>query len=279
MPIYRIDWRREFARLEPYFSGQGGVIHVHFRGADCAPNNFNAVLKRSFHDDRPVAERLSLRIDEAWHTTHTVDDILDAFEEKLRAAGFGMAASIAPDAGGQLLSNLSVAGDLNISISDSSLSAGAGRTTARRKQRLAAICQNLREYLRSGGRMLIELNDQPAAFQKQFWGLWRSGLSALVESGLVLVYMIGPRAGGHAHADAPGPDEEINLPQSYETEDERQDHVYDDLIDIFRDNGLSPDEASTAATVHLRTTKSSVGKLHDELSGVLMDLSRKRGRR
>lgn len=275
MPIYQIDWRSEFARLQPYLCGQGGIVYVRFRDENCAPNHFNALIKDRFHSPRNEGAGISIRIDSAWSTTITVDDILDEIDRKLEDGGYPAENAATRPSIGSILSELYAKRDINISISQSTL--GSPRVDSR--GRLQSACDRLRQMLGKNGRVMIELNDARRDGQARFWDqLWDGGLSGLVADGLVLIYMIGPKAGHAAWTTAPAPDLDLTLPSSFEAEDDRQDSVYDDLIELLeRDCGLERSAASAAATAHLNATKKSVAGLHDGLTGLLLKLKQRSG--
>ena len=279
MTAYQIDWKREFATLEPCFSS-GGVVRIYCPGEACAANNFALVLKRRFAESSADgqganSQRRSIRRDPDWHSTHTLDDKLTALDDKLAASGYPATAADRAMTGPSILSDMSAEGDIHIAVHNSNLG-GNYHTAAQRRVRLDDICARLRRLLDEDGRVLLISNDQALRDQTPFWtDLWDRGLGDLTDAGLLLIDMIGPMAGGRPHERAPVPDQEFTLPMSFDADQQREFDAYDDLVEIFVSAGLSDD----AALAYLSSNKHSVAAVHDRLAGVWMALKQRRNRR
>ncbi|MGJ4962954.1 hypothetical protein [Bradyrhizobium sp. HKCCYLRH3061] len=276
---FRLDWRSEFKRLSPYLDGiRGGVVRVDYDSEDAAPDKFNFLLKEYFGKPKN-GMRCSLRIDHEWFTTRQVFGILDEISRILADAGFPDELDPADCASsGNIIANNSVDGNMTVAISNSTITIN-GRVDERAlRARLKSTCAAMRRYVGAGGHFMFVVNDAPLEDQAEFWQrIWNAGLSAAVGENAVLVVGAGPKSGKRHHPDSPEPDELIVLPVSVETDEARQDVIYDDLVEVFQRNGVQGAEA--AAQTYLSCHARSMLQLNMQLSATLLSIRNREARR
>lgn len=266
---FKIDWKKERDALAPYMQGKGGIVRVEHRGAECAPNNFNAMLKQ-WHVDIG-SPSFSIRIDPDYFTTRTLEDVLDEFDKKLGAAGNPTAP--VDSAQMAILSANKVDGNATFQMENVFINGGANGAKIRR-ERVSATSAALGGFLKKGRCMVVAQHHNPAD-QNFFWRhFWQDGLDALVAHGLLLIHFHDKEANNRVHADAPAPDLTLTLPRDLSSDD-RDYQAYDDLYDVFKEKGLSDDGASEAASTLLLLSKASVAAVHDNFAIKLMSMTSK----
>jgi hypothetical protein len=266
---YKIDWKKERDALTPHMNGKGGIIRVEYRGDECAPNNFNAMLKQ-WHAE-VGAPSFSIRIDPDYFTTRTLEDILDEFDKKLAVAGYPTAPVDA--ARTTILSENRVGGNATFHMENVFINGGFDGAKIRSK-RVSAVLAALVDFLKKGRCMVVAQHHSPAD-QNFFWRhFWQGGLDTLVAHGLLLVHFHDKNADDRLHTDAPAPDLTLTLPRDLSSDD-RDEQAYDDLYDVFKEKGLSNDGASEAASTLLLLSKLSVAAVHDNFAIKLMSMTSK----
>lgn len=244
---FRLDWKSEFQKLHPFLKGKGGVVRLDFESEDAAPSKFNHILKEDFGTSGNRTW-LSLRVDDAWSTTYTVEDQIDAFARKLAEGGIVVDFPKAASSGGDVFSRNSADGDLNITVSGTTIVTGYDQSPSATRKRVEAICDGVRRLVKCGGHFMVVVNDMTQAEQGQFWRhFWHAGLAEAGGGNLLLVYYVGPKCGRRPHDDAPSPDLHLVLPKGIESDESRQNQVYDDIIDLFSNAGFSSEKAGMAA--------------------------------
>lgn len=276
MSVDQINWRSEFGALQPYFNGKGGVVHIRYRGIQCAPNAFLETLKSSFDNFVSQGPRASVRIDPMVSTTHYLVDILQAIAKKV-GCKLETTKTVAPviNVG---YGNTSGA-DMSIDIRDVQIDATDYLDAPLlRDRRIAQLSRATREFL-STGHFMIVLNDAAPEEQAPFWHeLWDSGFKELVGQGLLLVKMIDDEKQRNTkHPDEPEPERRLSLPTEYD--EPRQQDAIADLANILirevkreRNIDLSLQSAILSVRGVVFAHKSDISRLHREWSGVLMDL-------
>ncbi|HET9640542.1 MAG TPA: hypothetical protein VFP12_15185 [Allosphingosinicella sp.] len=268
--IRQIDWRSEIAAIRPYLDSQSGVIHIRFKGSDCAPNQFSTLLKQLFSG---FDKRFSIRVDHDFATTHVAHDILTEFETQLGNSGIKVEAPDLPMSL-KMLSDIEAGGNSEIHVG--SISVNTDPHHAIFSRRAEAICSALERFIAEGGRFMVEHRDAPVHWQRMFLErIWGPILSKFADRGLVYIQMLGPESHQMPDEDAPKPQVVRTLPTGFETDEARESDAYDDLIDIFEAEGHTREAASAAATAHLQNNLSSVSKLHNNLAGVLLSMKQK----
>jgi hypothetical protein len=266
---YRIDWHREFETLAPYLLGNGGVVGVEYDSEEAAADKFNHLLKEDF--GRP-GNRMwsSMRIDHDWFTTRRGGGILDEIERLLSAAGF--ASERAPERrfAIDLLSGNDIGGNFTANVENVSIQMGGALAGAALRDRVRVTSEAMRRYVACGGHFMIVVNDAPVVDQSEFWQeIWLGGLAEACGDALLLVIHAGPKARRQYHPESPQLDQRLFIPDSFETDDLRQDQVYDDLFDILKAEGFERPEETAGA--FLTVTMSSVRQVHMKLSAVIMN--------
>jgi len=275
MSVQQINWRSEFDALKPYIEKKGGVVHIRYRGEACAPRAFLATLKSTVE-----GHGTSIRIDPEFFTTHYLGDVLHELATKL-----GHALEIEKPAG-PAIEEMVIAsgnesdGDMEITANVHMHGGDPAGASVLRDHRVAAICQAMRKYLVTA-RFMIVLNATPAHEQSSFWrDLWAKGLGALVKDGLVLVKMIDEENNDQGrHPDEPPPEQVLSLPVEFD--EARQRDAIEDLARILasqvkfqRNLEVSLDSATQSVRAFVYSHKRSIDRLHNEWSGVLMELVR-----
>lgn len=268
---YRIDWDFEFNKLRPYLLGKYGVVCLEYRSEDAAPEKFNHILKEDFGKNPGNSRWTSIRIDDDWYTTRKAGGILEQFERLLTDVGFPPAKAGRQGFDLSVASDNDVGGDMSITMSDVNIYIGAGLSA-----QLDAVCESMRNFIRNGGHFMIVVNDAAIRDQSEFWQrIWKAGLEAACEGGVLLVIHSGPRSERRRHADSPDPDETLFLPDSVEADQGRHDEMYDDLIDIFKKEGFK--EPGESAVLYLTNLKSSVRLVNMRLSAAIMAVRKSAG--
>jgi len=274
MTFRQIDWHSELDAIGPYLAEISGIIHIRFSNHDCAPNQFSSLLKQRFAATGTKENRFSMRVDHDFATTHVAHDILTEFEMQLRRCGYEVAPANIPTYL-NMFTDMQTGGNSEINVG--SVIVNADHANEIFNERTTAICDALEAFITEDGRFMIEQRDAPLRWQSDFLKyIWTPILSNFVGNGLVYIHMLGPECRQMAHEDAPIPDLTKTLPIGFETDEARESAAYDDLIDIFEDEGHNRDTASTLATAHLNSNLDSVSKLHNNLAGLLLSMKQKR---
>lgn len=276
---FRVDWEAEFDRLRPFLEGRGGVIQINFTSEDAAPSKFNHILKEDFgaSDNRNY---LSLRVDDAWSTTYTVDDQIDAFARKLAEGGVVVDFSGITPYSGNVLSENSAGGDLTISVTGLTIVNGFDQSPYVRGKRIEAVCDGVRRFVSGGGHFMVVVNDMTQGEQARFWKqFWYAGLERAGERSLLLIYFVGPKCGNRPHADAPPPSLRLTLPTAIEGDEVRENCVYDDILDLFKEAGYMPEEVAVAAEGIISSHGHSVLAVQEGLAKLFLRLQTKPNRR
>ncbi|MDT8758035.1 hypothetical protein MZO42_04940 [Sphingomonas psychrotolerans] len=274
---YRIDWRREFATLAPYLNGNGGVIGVEYDSEEAAIDKFNHLIKEGFA--RPGDHMwTSLRVDHEWFTTRRVAGILDEMDRLLADAGFPAERACEGLYALNLFSGNDVAGDLRANLTNVTLQMDGPVAGAAFRGRVRAVSEAMCRYIASGGHFMIVINDTPIPDQAGFWHeIWLGGLAKACGDKLLVIVHAGPRAERRYHADAPVRDRILYLPDSFESDETRENDAYDDLFEVFKAEGFECPEESAGA--YLDATLFSVRLLHLRLSAALMNKNIRSGER
>lgn len=275
---FRLDWLQEAEKLKPYFDGKPGVFRIDFESEDAAVDKFNHFVKEQFQNGHGNGQRLSLRLDDDWSTTHTIDDQIFAIARKLKEAGIGVDWDAHELSVGDIASgNSAETGNIDINISNSVFGMDASPNGI--QKRLELVCEATKQFVASGGRFMLIVNDMQRHDQGKVWkSIWNAGLCEAGGDHISLVYYVGPKCGQAAHDDAPVPNATFQLPHNIETDDARQDEVYDDIFEILTDReGYSSEAASAAAGAIVSNSSHSVRRLHMGLSKAIMFNAAKKG--
>jgi hypothetical protein len=271
--FYRLDWRSEFKKLDPYLSGKSGILCLEYKSAEAAAEKFNHLLKEDFAEKSGNAAWTSIRIDHDWYTTRKAQGIVEEFARLLAAEGFP---AVGTGAGASLsfLSDNDVRGNMTVTLTDVIVQPNSSWTADEFSGRLDAVCLALQNYLQSGGHFMIVVNDAPLVDQSEFWQrIWNAGLADAARGSVLLVMHAGPQARRQRHVDSPEPNLTLSLPDSLEADESRQDDIYDDLFSIFEREGFK--EPAEAASLYLSNNKTSVRLMNMKLSTAIMDVKRR----
>ncbi len=275
---FRLDWRSEYRKLTPIFQGEPCIFRISFQSNDAAVDKFNYLIKEEFQNGNGNDQRLSARLDDAWSITYTINDQIDAIGRKLEEAGISIDWSQTQSGVGDVASGNQTGGDLDIAISGSVIINGMDVSAAGVQKRLNLVCEAMRQFVASGGRFMLVINDMEKQDQGKIWkAIWNAGLREAGGDRLSLVYFVGPKCGQAPHDDAPAPSVAFNLPHDIEADDTRQNEVYDDAVEILTDHGYSPEEAAGAAGMLVDSNSHSVRRLHMGLSKAMMNWSVRKG--
>ncbi|MBO1326012.1 hypothetical protein K2X14_13800 [Acetobacter sp. TBRC 12305] len=245
--VFRVDWESEFKRLRPFLEGKGGVVQINFTSEDAAPSKFNHILKEDFRAPGN-GSCLSLRIDDAWSTTYTVDDQINAFARKLGEGGVVVDFPKVAPYDGNVLSQNSASGDLTISVAGLTIVNGFDQSPYAQGKRIEAVCDGVRRFVNDGGHFMVVVNDMTQGEQARFWKqFWYAGLERAGGQSLLLIYFVGPKCGNRPHADAPPPSLRLTLPTAIEGDEVRENCVYDDILGLFEEAGYMREEVGVAA--------------------------------
>lgn len=273
---FRLNWRSEFRKLSPYLQSQEGVVRVNYRSENAAPGMFNHLLKEEFVAHASNGPRLSLRIDSDWFTTRVVAGVLDELDRLLGEAGFPAERADIEYKLINFVTENEVQGNMITTVTNNTFNLGSEASAQAQAARLASVCAAMRKFVEAGGHFMVVLNDTPLSKQSVFWQqIWNVGLSDAGRGGLLLVIHAGPKSEQQQHEDSPRASECLYLPDSVESDESRQDHIYDDLIDVFQRNDIMSHEASAAAAAHLANNADSMSKLYSKLGATLMSLKQR----
>ena len=277
---FRLDWQSEAAELEPYFKGQSGVVRINFRSENAAVGKFNHFIKKQFQDGVGNGQRLSLRLDEEWITTYTLDDQIHAIAKKLKEAGivFDQPHGQTATAIGEVASGNKSGGDMKIIISNVLIENGVDTSSRGFQDRREIVFDAMKQFVDNGGSFMLIVNDMKRGHQGEIWkSIWDAGLKKAGGDHLSLIYYVGPKCGHEPHDDAPAPDIEFRLPHDIETDKGRQEEACKDILEILVREGYNEEEASAAANAIVSSNNDSVKKLHVGLSKTIMSHAAKKG--
>ena len=267
--------------LRPYIEGRGGVVHVRYRGNACAPNAFLQTIKSAYENLTSDGPRASVRIDEDNFKTHYLGDVLQSIAKKV---GCTLEAAVG---GPPVIGEITIAsgneakGDMDVNAENIHVHVSDGSDgPLLRERRVGTLNKATQDYL-SSGRLMIVLNDAPPNVHAMFWrDLWDGGLKDLTKEGLLLVKMTDEeRQHQGNHPDEPQAEQVISLPVEFD-EARQRDAVEDLAMILIREvkKIKNIDLSLEAATANIRafvvSHKRSISRLHDEWSGVLMELVR-----
>ena len=277
---FRLDWQSESAELEPYFKGQPGVVRINFRSEDAAVGKFNHFIKKQFQDGVGNGQRLSLRLDEEWLTTYTLDDQIHTIANKLKEAGivFDWPHGQAATAIGEVASKNKSGGDMKINISNVWIDHGVDVSPRGIQDRREIVFNAMERFVEKGGRFMLIVNDMKRDHQGKIWkSIWDAGLKKAGGDHVSLIYYVGPQCGHEPHDDAPAPDVEFQLPHDIETDNGRREEVYKDILEILVHKGYNKEIASAVADTIVSINSHSVKELHNGLSQSIMSIDARKG--
>lgn len=275
---FRLDWLREAKKLEPYFDGMPGVVRIDFESEDAADDKFNHFVKEQFQNGNSNGQRASLRLDDEWSTTFPGYDQVVAVGRKLEEHGVAVDWARGQSATGDTASGNQAGRDNIISIENSSIINGVDASPMGIQRLLHIVCEAMKTFVEGGGHFMLIVNDMARQNQGKVWkSIWMAGLRDAGGDQISLVYFVGPKCGAQPHSDAPVPEVRFKLPHEIETDESRQDEVYDDVFGILTKCGYSSEEAAGAAKMLVDSNSHSVRRLHMGLATTLMNLSVHRG--
>jgi hypothetical protein len=280
---FPIDWREEFAALQPFIAGQGGVACIRYAGDRCAPNSFVEVLTSAFEarngGDWPAEKSIaqSIRIDRHNYKVRYLVEIRTEFIRKMNQD------LPSPITAGEISSSVQIASG-NVAAGNQSIEAQinyAGDNEVslqvRRNEWITSLCDRLQKFLESR-RFMVVLMHGSKEDQLEFWdGLWHGGMSALVSHGLFLVRMIDcdDSEAGEYHRVAQ-PDCTVSLPR--ELNDVRRGHAIDDIAKAIKRwfPDYSTDICLAIAKGFVLSHTDDIARLHNGLLNVLLSLKSER---
>lgn len=278
--VHLIDWREEFAHLNPYLDGQGGIVHICYQGESSAPSAFLNTLTSEF--EHREGNRSSIRIDHEVYSVRYLSGIRDEFVRKMQLElpeRYGVEDAHAPL---NIAADIEAGGNVDVNVSDVTQNTYIGENPAlMSRNRLdwsKNICTQLEEFLKDS-QIMVVINHGSKEDQDEFWRyLWKDGLERLVDAGLLLVHMIdvSDQANG-IHDLAPAPHLEINLPTSLGKIE--QEHAIEDLTEIIMEkiSSISKEEATVRADTLVGPLCGDIPRLHGQFAGLLMQLARATG--
>lgn len=279
LEIAAIDWREQFASLQPHLEGEGGYVRVRYSGENCAPLSFVKALSSRYeksHGKKPDdLQRTSVRLDPAVFTTRYLDDVLNTLARKV---GLTLEKVSRPNPLGPLSigSQNQAGGDLNVEVNIDYGDTSFDLSDIQHRKSLA-VASGIREYLENGRLMIVlfQANDGEHGF---FWrDLWANYLANLQEQGLLLVKMYDTsKMVRDADSDEPHPVCEISLPSSLDENAEAA--AITDMAHILIEKGrlqgvsVSAHDARNMVSGVVVSHRDDVCRLHNVWAGTLMRL-------
>lgn len=267
----KIDWREEFAALEPFLIDRGGVVRVCYQGRACAPIPFVQTVSSAFERRATNGRRTSIRLDRQVYSTRYFADVREEF---LRKLGTPTRAGLRRDVPQVLIASGNHSGgamqiETTVNVGGDIVAMAEGR-----KAWVSLVKEHAEAYCKSG-RLMVVIMAGPSDDQDEFWRhLWRYGLSDLTESGLLLLHMVDTeKPDAKCSEEAPSPDLELHLPTALDVA--RQTQATEDLVSILCKEipGLSLESARASAKTLVHSTRFSVETLHDGFAGLLPTLA------
>jgi len=281
---FPIDWRHEFAALQPFLDGRGGVVGVKYTGDRCAPNSFAETLT-SVYEGRWNGQNFtaknrdwrSLRIDRHNYKVRYLPEIRTEFMRKLELDLPGTVSTSQASGTVHIASNNTAGGDQTF---ETEVRYGDDDVARRwhRDEWIESLCTQLEQFLAKGHFMVILMHGS-SEDQREFWeSLWHGGMSGLVEKGLFLVRMIdrNDTAAGEHHRAAQ-PDVEISLPP--ELYAEQQAHAIEDIANWItrRIPTYTPEQARLLAKGRVLAHSEDLNILHGKVGFWLTKLKQQAG--
>lgn len=268
--VSSIDWRDEFAALEPYINGKGGIVRIRYAGHHGAHNTFIQALKSGYECEDGDKIRRTILIDKNNYATRYLPGIRDVFIRKMRMEL--PSAHSAPETPVLLnIANEIEAGthvDIDIKNVTSEIYYNGDNPvlmTSNRNEWIDDLCKKVHAFLDTGHIMLV-ISHGRAKDQDEFWScLWNDALESCIDNGLLLIHMvdISDEAAG-MHERAPNPNLEISLPIALSPQAQIQ--AIEDLTEIMLSKipSMSRNEALTRAETLVGSNINDIPRLHSE---------------
>jgi hypothetical protein len=249
----RIDWRRQFQALEPYFAGRGGVVRV--RVNDSSPaSNFSKAIRHTMLRDHYAHPCTCAQLDSQNSNTHYLQGVVLQLERSLEldqetvsaAAGGLVQIGTGNEAQSVEISNI------NVVYRDDDYA-----RSSRESARLDRVADAIKERLETERVALLFLNSHTydsntlSRVRKQ---LWDARLQTLTDSGLLLIDISDPSRGCGPDWP-PDPDLLLDLPERFDEASRPYAHM--DLVNFALANEIAAnaDQADMFARTLLETSE------------------------
>lgn len=250
---YCLDWRSQFAALDPYFRGAGGVIRIH-AGPGSPSSIFAKVLRHKLATVTSPYRWSSVQIDPLNANTHYLPDIVRQIEKSVGIPAPGHARVPAVSIG----NGVNAGGSVTIRDVDISVMYDDYDRSAQEDARIAHLRRSLSETLKTQRVALLFINSHLADIRNLTevrHRLWDEALAALVAEGLLVLDLSDPlRLAGRVAIWPPDPSLVLDLPDRYDSE--TRTHALQDLTEIALEQGWfgTGQEASASAKMLLATS-------------------------
>jgi hypothetical protein len=269
--IPRIDWRRQFQALEPYFADRGGVVHVKVSEASPA-SNFSKAIRQLMLGGQWTHPWKCVQVEALNSNTHYLEDIVVQLERSLEL-GLETASLVA---GGVVQVGTDIKADsVEISNVDISTQEDDYVRVHRSYARFDRVADAIRERLETERERiaLLFLNshtygrDTLSDFRRL---LWDTQLQTLTDSGLLLIDISDPSRGCEPDWP-PDPDLLLDLPERFDDASHRDAHT--DLVKfaLAEEIAASADGADMFATTLLDASDT----IRDVYAGLARILARR----
>ncbi|MDR6620357.1 hypothetical protein [Sinomonas atrocyanea] len=267
-PGFKIDWRKQFAKLEPFASEKGGVVHIRV-GSESPTNAFLRTFNDYLVNSIWPKKWSTVNIDVDREQSHFLGDIVQRIGKKIGA-------SVSVDDGRGVVVNIgnNNSAHQNLSIENVRVNV-TGLTTL--QARIETLCGLLKDVLEHRRIAIIFRNLESLSGNQLnllHSCLWDDALAELISAGLLIIDV--HAAGAASLSDSswpPDPDIVLGLPSEYDYDDARA--AKEDLINFALGMGLyaDPMHASVFAETLLMSNQ-TVGGLHAALARSLTGLGR-----
>ncbi len=267
--VPRIDWRRQFQALEPYFIDRGGVVHVRVTDASPASTFSKAIRQVMVNDQWPLPWRC-VQIDALNSNTHYLEDVVIQLERSLEL-DLETANSLARgviQVGADIEAHSVEISNVGITYQEDDY-----ERVHRAYARLDSAADAITERLETERIALLFLNSHTydsktlSRFRRL---LWDARLQTLTHSGLLLIDISDPSC-SRGPDWPPEPELLLDLPERFDDTARLDAHA--DLRKIAMSEGIAAnaDRADMFAT----TLLSSSDTIRDVYAGLARILARK----
>ena len=276
VPARCLDWKAQFSKLNPFFEGRGGVVHVH--AASTSPASaFARVIRGQLATDKWPFKWSTVQIDPSNNaSTHYVPDIISQIR---KSANLDIATANPHPLTVNVGNEIDAGGNVTVSNIDIEVGNDEYGRSALESERISSFCVALKAALEMH-RVALIFVDTHRTNKKSLTSLgrklWEGALENLTPSGLLVIDIFDPaRMASKTYAWPPDPDLILPLPDRYD--DESRTHALDDLVSIALDEDwfLTYEEARAFAVTVLATSddvRDVYARLARAVAGMGMDV-------
>jgi hypothetical protein len=232
---FRVDWSTQFASLEPYADGKGGIVHIH-AGSDAPKAAFLRVLRSYLSQPHWAKNWHTVQIDPSDGSTHYLQDIV---RQIAAACSIDLSLRAEPTQVATLANHLNA--DAAITLNKVSITQTSGHSVVELASALKVALSRAFE----SERLCIIVHESHKFSRGELNGLfsrlWETALQDLIQVGLLIVDIFDPvKMHKRASSWPPAGDLVLELPATYAPADRATAQI--DLMRIAMERGIYREE-------------------------------------